>query len=98
PIVQRDRLAYEAEAQAGALAARGGARQRVEALGDPRQRIVRDRVAGVEDADDERAALRERGDAQRAAFGREVERVVDQVRERLAQEEALAEHRRRRRP
>ena len=83
---------HEVEAEAGALAPAAGARQGVEALGEAGQGVVGDGVALVEQAQRPVAALALGGEADEAAGGREVQGVVQQVGQGLAQQEALPLH------
>ena len=88
--MQLGHLLHEVQAQAGALAAAVGARQGVEALGQACQRVVGDGFALVEQAQDDALAIAFGGDADAAVGWCEVQGVVQQVGQCLAQQEALA--------
>ena len=94
--VQVDHLLHKIEAKAGAFAPTYGARQRIETLGQARQRVVRNRLALVKQAQLEELALHLCRPAQHAAGRGKVEGIVEQVGQRLLQQEPLAQQLQRR--
>ncbi|MNN21189.1 hypothetical protein D3C81_1344990 [compost metagenome] len=88
--MQRGDFGDEVEAQPGALASAARARQGVEALGQARQGVVGNRLALVEQRQPPAAVLTFGAEADRPARRGEVQGVVEQIGQRLAQQEALA--------
>src|SRR5205085_2128676 len=90
--------ARDEEAQARAGLGLSGHARAAELLEDELLVLARDPGAVVADRDDEGAVLGRRGDLHLAARARVLDRVVDQVREHLAQPLAVAAHGRERPP
>ncbi|SST08579.1 Uncharacterised protein [Acinetobacter baumannii] len=88
--MQLRHLGDEVQSQPGALAPAGRARQRVEAFGEARQGVVGNRRPLVEQAQGDTLAVGLGEQAKDAAGRGEVEGVVEQVGQRLAQQELLA--------
>ena len=88
--MQLGHLLHEVQAQASALAAAVGTGQGVEAFGQARQGVVGDGFALVEQTQRHALVLALGGDADAAVGWCEVQGVVQQVGQCLAQQEALA--------
>ena len=92
--VERGGFAHEAEAEAGTFAAGAGAGERIETLEESRERVVGNAGAFVLDGNfrSVRRCVGRDSDADAAAVGGKINRVLQEVVERAFEEERFAEH------